>query len=108
MVELACGGAVNSRTSYLSEAAFFLHVLLDGLPNATLSQEGAPGGQLKLLVAAISLQGYLHDAHRLQERKELLMSFPSGLIISITNNTPRRSKMTNWRTHPLGFSRLDR
>lgn len=54
--------------SYLPEAAFFLHVLLDGLPNATLIEKGAPGGLLKLLVAAVSLQGELHDAHRLQGR----------------------------------------
>lgn len=62
-------GPVNSTESqcgsYLAEAALFLHVLLDGLPNATLGEEGAAGGQLKLLVAAVSLQGELHDAHRL-------------------------------------------
>lgn len=50
---------------YLPEAAFFFHVLPDGLPNATLGEEGAAGGQLELLVAAVSLQGHLHDVHRL-------------------------------------------
>lgn len=43
--------------AYLPEATFLLHVLLDGLPNAALGDEGAPGGQLKLFVAAVSLQG---------------------------------------------------
>jgi len=55
--------------SYLPQAAFLLHVFLDVVPDAALGEEVAAGGQLKLLVAAVSLQGELHDALGLRERR---------------------------------------
>lgn len=54
-------------SSYLSQAAFLLHVFLDIVPDATLGEEVTCSDLFKLLVAAISLQGKLHDVHRLQE-----------------------------------------
>lgn len=53
-------------TSHLPHAAFLLHVFLDIVPDATLGEEIAPCDLLKLLIAAISLQGKLHDVHCLQ------------------------------------------
>lgn len=54
-------------SSHLPHAAFLLHVFLDIVPNATLGKEAATCDLLKLLIAAISLQGEIHDVHCLQE-----------------------------------------
>lgn len=59
-----------SVSSYLPQAAFLLHVFLDVVPDTTLVEEVAPSGLLKLLIAAISLQGKLHDVHCLQEMRK--------------------------------------
>lgn len=59
----------NRLSSYLPHAAFLLHVFLDVVPDATLSEEVATSDLLKLLIAAISLQSKLHDMHCLQEMR---------------------------------------
>lgn len=54
-------------SSYLPQAAFFLHVFLDIVPNTTLGEEAAPSDLFELLIAAIFLQGKLHYVHCLRE-----------------------------------------
>lgn len=59
---------MSCSSSYLPHAAFFLHVFLDIVPDATPGEELATSDLFKLLVAAISLQSKLHDVYCLQER----------------------------------------
>lgn len=54
--------------THLSHAALLFHVFLDIVPDATLGEEAAPSDLLKLLIAAISVQGKLHDVHCLQRQ----------------------------------------
>lgn len=63
------GNVSESLSSHLPQAALLLHVLLDVVPDAALGEQVSPGGRLKLLIAAVSLQGELHDVHGLQEMR---------------------------------------